>query len=153
MTEIKKYLKMEHQECDALLIRSEKFISDKDWDLGLKEFKKFNIHMMTHLDKEEKVLFPAIEKKTGMTMGPTQVMRMEHQQMRDLLKKMDESFTTKDAHTFLGCSETLMILIQQHNLKEEQILYPMADQVLENQKEAIIDQMKKLVADLSLGHE
>jgi len=31
--------------------------------------------------------------------------------------------------TFLGLAETLMLLMQQHNMKEEQVLYRMMDQV------------------------
>jgi iron-sulfur cluster repair protein YtfE (RIC family) len=36
----------------------------------------------------------------------------------------------RDARRVLGQSDTLMILIQQHNLKEEQILYPMSEQLV-----------------------
>ncbi len=35
-----------------------------------------------------------------------------------------------DGPRFLDLSETLMVLIQQHNMKEEQILYPMADNAI-----------------------
>ena len=34
------------------------------------------------------------------------------------------------AHAAHGLAQSLLVLIQQHNMKEEQVLYPMADQVL-----------------------
>jgi iron-sulfur cluster repair protein YtfE (RIC family) len=56
---------------------------------------------------------------------------------------MDEAITARDADSFLGLAETLMILTQQHNMKEEQILYPMSDRVLAD-PDTLIEQMKKL---------
>lgn len=38
-----------------------------------------------HFEAEENLLFPAFEKKTGMTSGPMQVMRGEHIQMLELM--------------------------------------------------------------------
>ena len=35
----------------------------------------------------------------------------------------------RDKENYLGLSETLMMLMQQHNMKEEQVLYRMMDQV------------------------
>ena len=40
---------------------------------------------MTNLAREENILIPAFEAQTGNSMGPTQIMRMEHQQIRDLV--------------------------------------------------------------------
>ena len=65
-----------------------------------------------------------------MTQGPTAVMRMEHEQMRSLLSQLTEAVSRQDGPRFLGLSETLMVLMQQHNMKEEQMLYPMCDRAL-----------------------
>jgi DUF438 domain-containing protein len=86
--------------------------------------------MRCHFAREEELLFPAFEAATGHTMGPTRVMRMEHDQMRGLFVSAAEALAAHDARRFLGVSESLMVLVQQHNMKEEQILYPMCDEVL-----------------------
>ena len=65
-----------------------------------------------------------------MRQGPTKVMRMEHQQMRNLLARMSEAVSSGDGEEILEVGETMMILMQQHNVKKEGILYPMADQHL-----------------------
>ena len=63
-----------------------------------------------------------------MTAGPTQVMRMEHQQMRALVQDLDNALAAQDKDEYLGLSETLMVMMQQHNMKEEMMLYPMMAQ-------------------------
>ena len=55
---------------------------------------------------------------------------MEHQQMRNLLARMSEALSNGDREEILEFGETMMILIQQHYVKEERILYPVADQHL-----------------------
>ena len=62
--------------------------------------------------------------------------------MRSIVSEMNDAFSARDADTFLGLAETLMILTQQHNMKEEQILYPMSDQVL-SEPDALIGQMQE----------
>jgi iron-sulfur cluster repair protein YtfE (RIC family) len=90
---------------------------------------------------EESELFPTLLAANGPT-GPVQMMRMEHEQMRTLLEQMAYSVAHNDAPGYGGVAETLLIVMQQHNLKEEQILYPMADHYLANQREALLGRMQ-----------
>jgi hemerythrin-like domain-containing protein len=73
-----------------------------------------------------------------MSGGPTQVMRMEHEQMRALIADMAAAAAAGNAAAYLGASETLNMLMQQHNLKEENMLYPMSDRALAEEREAIL---------------
>jgi len=104
-------------------------------------FQSFHDRLEQHLAAEENILFPQFEQATGQTAGPTQMMRLEHNQMRQLLTDMDQAVTDQDDATWLGLSETLMMLIQQHNMKEQQILYPMTDQVFGDAAADLIKQM------------
>jgi hemerythrin-like domain-containing protein len=65
-----------------------------------------------------------------MSMGPTQVMRMEHIQIRSLMDDALDTLNQGNAEDYLGLADTLVIMMQQHNMKEENILYPMCDQHL-----------------------
>ena len=65
-----------------------------------------------------------------MVTGPTEMMRMEHDQMRVLFAEMRDALEKKKNDDYLGIADTLLILMQQHNIKEEQILYNMMDQRL-----------------------
>lgn len=120
----------DHKDCDVLFVFAEKLADKKDWPALEKATDDFIRCMEAHLGMEEEVLFPAFESATGMTQGPTMVMSMEHEQMRELFGQMREALGNKSSDNFLGLAETLLILMQQHNTKEEQMLYPMMDDVL-----------------------
>ena len=47
----------------------------------------------------------------------------------------------QDADAYSGEAETLLIMMQQHNMKEENMLYPMCDQRLTDQTEALLADM------------
>jgi len=55
------------------------------------------------------------------------------------------ALAAKDVDTFLGAAETLLILMQQHNAKEEQIVYPLSDQLLASRQEEVLGQMQAAV--------
>jgi len=57
-------------------------------------------------------------------------MRMEQDQMRELFTAGNEELAQRDAETLTSLLETLLIMNRQHNLKEENVLYPLCDQVL-----------------------
>ena len=128
MNSISNFMVNNHRECDNLFAVAEESVGGGKWQKGQTEFDAFRNEMERHLTMEEEVLFPAFEAKTGMVGGPTLVMRNEHQQMRKLIDEMGHKIAAKDGDGYLGASETLMILMQQHNMKEEQMLYGMMDQ-------------------------
>ena len=133
MDSIPQYLTAKHRECDDYFTEAESAVATEDWALALQKFNVFKNELLIHLDAEEKILFPEFEQATGMVSGPTQVMRMEHEQMRALLHDLLASLTNKQKNDFLGYADTLMVLIQQHNMKEEMMLYPMAEQHIPSQ--------------------
>ena len=50
--------------------------------------------------------------------------------MRALLTELAAACAAHDREAYAGVAETLLMLMQQHNMKEENILYPMCDQAL-----------------------
>lgn len=130
MTTITQFLAGDHQSCDALFAQAEQLVAEGAWSEARGSFETFNTCMEHHFRLEEQTLFPAFESATGNRAGPTEVMRHEHRQMRLLLEEMAQALDGERADPFLGAAETLLILMQQHNGKEEQILYPMADRAL-----------------------
>jgi iron-sulfur cluster repair protein YtfE (RIC family) len=123
-------LSQHHKHCDEIFADAEEACGKGDWTVGGAAFESLRMQLETHFASEEELLFPAFEAATGMTSGPTEVMRGEHRQMRDLLGQMQAAVESRDSDTFGGAAETLLILMQQHNMKEENILYPMCDNAL-----------------------
>jgi len=119
-----------HKHCDEVFADTEEACGNGNWSRGGEAFAKFAGELETHFTSEEELLFPAFESATGMVSGPTEVMRGEHRQMRELLAQMKLALDARDEDDFGGAAETLLIMMQQHNMKEENILYPMCDNAL-----------------------
>lgn len=75
--------------------------------------------------------------------GPTAMMRMEHQQMRGLLDQIGEAMAAGDAQEAMDIGDTLLMLIQQHNVKEEGMLYPMAENMLAGEWAGLAAKLEK----------
>ena len=95
-----------------------------------------------HHGKEEEFLFPALEKagipKEG---GPIGVMLEEHQRGREIIGKMSASLDNINAKSaFSEAAESYIELLRQHIDKENNVLFPMADQRLSQKRQ---DQMSE----------
>ena len=117
MNTISELMTHDHRDCDGIFARAEELASDGDWADAAAALKKFADALNAHFDAEESTLFPAFEQATGMTQGPTIVMRHEHQNMRDTLAALQYALDKQDADDFAGEAETLLIMMQQHNMK------------------------------------
>lgn len=81
-----------------------------------------------------------------MSSGPTQVMCMEHEQMRGMFAQMRAAIEAKDTKQYLGTAQTLRMLLPQHNMKEENMMYPMLDQALGEDARALLAQVESITA-------
>ena len=133
----------DHSRCDALFAQAEESaakMSSKMSSRAATDFADFRSAMERHFTMEEEVLFPSVEARIGQ-IPPLQVMRMEHQQMRHIFAEMQDSLTQQDKDQYLGLSETLLMLMRQHNAKEEQMIYPMSDQRLGDDVPSVLNKM------------
>jgi hemerythrin-like domain-containing protein len=142
---ISNYMKNEHRACDELFVVAEKSVIDGNFEQASEQFLLFANDTLRHFKKEEESLFPTFEKISGSTEGPTQVMRYEHEQVRGLIGNMAEAIESKDSDAYLSMAESMMILLQQHNMKEEQMLYAMCDRVIPAElKGSMLEAMKAM---------
>ncbi len=145
MMVITNYMRKEHRACDEIFADAEKSVIDGDFEKAEEQFLLFANETLKHFKKEDDELFPLFESITGNTEGPTRVMRFEHEQVRGVIGKMAKSLEDKDRDAYLSLAESLMILLQQHNMKEEQMLYAMCDRVIpQDKKDEILKVMDKI---------
>jgi hemerythrin-like domain-containing protein len=96
-----------------------------------------------HHAKEEAQLFPMLESH-GLPshMGPTSVMRSEHEQGRGFVRGMAAAL---DAHAggdetararYCSAARGFVVLLTEHIMKEDGVLFPMADQMIPPVKQA-----------------
>jgi len=142
---ISDHMTSEHKRCDDLYLAAEKAVTENDWIAARLAYQDFRLSIDQHFLMEEKILFPDFERAQGSEMGPTQVMRYEHEQMRSLMDSTQMALDAENTDEFLGEAETLLMFMQQHNAKEEMMLYPMADQVLAPENEQVVARMQALV--------
>lgn len=141
---ILEFMRDDHRACDHLFIEAENALAGKKMEEAKTLFESFYQATNHHFDMEERELFITFEKRTGMMGGPTQMMRYEHQQLRSLLESMRLALSENRNDDFFGIGESMMIMLQQHNMKEEQMLYPMIDRALESDAEMMIQTLKDM---------
>ncbi|MDY0012878.1 MAG: hemerythrin domain-containing protein [Rhodocyclaceae bacterium] len=134
MTSLSGLMGRNHTDCDDAFAAAEAAAMAGDWSACRTAMSRFERMLLAHFLAEEELLFPAFEAATGMASGPTVVMRQEHQQMRDLCADMSAAAQACDPSTLAGAADTLLVLMQQHNMKEENILYPMCDQAVGSER-------------------
>lgn len=112
------------------LAENEGEASPGQWE-KLIEFIRNFADQCHHL-KEEKVLFPALEKHgIGATAGPVGIMLEEHEEGRGYVKAMADCLTSQGPRAPLAeHARAYLRLLREHIQKEEEILFEMADSVL-----------------------
>ena len=139
------FFTQDHRECDAQWAAVEQAVDSGDG--AAEAFQRFERAMQRHLAMEEDVLFPALEQATGMQGGPTQVMRHEHSQMRAVLDQMRAAAEAGDFDAVVDHGDTLLMLIQQHNMKEEGVLYPLAERALSGSWQQLATRLAEYAKD------
>lgn len=140
------YLAQEHERGERLFEEAQRQAAAGRWEQAADCFAAFRQALERHIAMEEEVLFAAVESARGGPIGPTQQMRLEHMDMHDLAQQMAAAAARRDAQTFAGAAETLWIMLQQHNLKEERVLYPMAEQILGADAARVLADMQRVKA-------
>ena len=115
----------QHRDCDQALEDLEACLRSPDWDKAASAFARLEVALQGNFSAEEDRLFPAFEQVAGSASGPTAVMRREHDEVRALLGNADEWLQLRDANALAAELDTLVVLLQQHNIKEENVLFPM----------------------------
>jgi len=94
-----------------------------------------------HHAKEEEILFIAmIENSDQMHCNPIPVMLHEHSESRELVKEMEEAIAENNLEKLIDSTRAYGLLLQQHIYKEDNVLYPMAEQGLNDAQKEVITQ-------------
>ncbi|HYA66482.1 MAG TPA: hemerythrin domain-containing protein [Burkholderiaceae bacterium] len=141
MTGIAKTLSDHHKLCDALFARCERAALERRW-VDTEEFcARICRAMNAHRDAEESVSFAGFESATGIMGGRTRGMRAEYAQMRDLLQRLAQSTGGRRHADDADGAEMLLIRMQRHNLKQEDIVYPLCARALAPRSDELTRQL------------
>lgn len=148
MTALTECMSDHHQACDGLFAAAEAAALAEDWAACQAAGRDFAAAVARHFEAEESLLFPACVAANGVARGPVSVMLGEHELMRELLADLEGAAKAGDATAFQDAADTLLILMQQHNLKEERILYPLCDQSIGGAA-PLVDQLRNRLESLA----
>lgn len=131
MDTINDHMTADHRRCDAIFEEAERAARAGDLAVLARASSEFLSRITAHIAVEERLLFPAFEERTGMRGGgPTAVMTAEHRAMEALFDEMRAAVAGNDADAYLRASGQMMEILDQHNQKEEMMMYPMLDRVM-----------------------
>ncbi len=85
--------------------------------------------VLSHANLEEELLFPALETHVGTT-GPLAVMRTEHDEIEHALRRIEEAQNLDDG---ADCVARALSIVRNHFQKEEEVLFSMARQTLDEE--------------------
>ncbi len=132
------YFEADHDRLDHLFTQYQEH-KRGDFQKAKPFFRNFRQGLKRHIIWEEEILFPMFEEKSGMGpgMGPTEVMRNEHQIIQQVLEaihsKVREANPNSDEE-----EKALLEVLGNHNMKEENVLYPSIDKLVSEEETAHI---------------
>lgn len=137
------YLGRDHDRLDDLLQRAVRLANQDDWDETRSLIADFHAGLFWHIEIEERVLFPEFEKlRGGATDGPTEVMRDEHVAIKESVNGLLDASAAQDRDELARHHADLLGVLVEHNMKEENILYPETDRTLnESARNQLVERM------------
>ncbi len=131
-------LKQLYELNDAIKKISHNGFSKEYFKVILKSVKYMKNEVSIHNGKEEKVLFPILEKYVE---GPTQIMRDEHKylkkkflQFEDVVKNLKEKSDKKLINHLISLSKIIIKIFVNHIHKENYILFPFVSKFLSKEE-------------------
>jgi len=141
-------LAWDHDRLDALEAAAFQKRAAGDLAAARELYGEFALGLRRHIGFEEQLVFPAFEQRAGLppTAGPTAVMRAEHREIEDLLDRI-EAGIGEGAAPVEALRRSLHAVLADHNVKEEQVLYPSTDDLLgEEESDRLVLQIQRLGA-------
>ena len=142
---VTEYLQGDHERLAAILERVDRLAEVGDFAEAGPRFSEFACGLGRHIDAEETILFPAFETLTGHAGGPTTVMRAEHVRIRAGMGTVAGELAAQNAAGARRAIAALIEVLSVHNMKEEEVLYPMTDEAAGGPREQD-DLVKRLQA-------
>ena len=150
-------------EHDAILhvfeIMDKAFSSTAQKDDAVLEFGGELVHFLQifadkcHHGKEEGYLFPELNAKGVKTEGgPVGVMLHEHDLGRNFITQMSQSLEARDLGGFKTAATQYRDLLQNHIAKENNILFTMADSLLDDDKQDDLAEKFERFEESVIGH-
>ena len=137
-----------HRDLERLFEQHQEALLDKDLELAAELFERHAAALLRHAAEEERVLIPRYdqldEKERG---GATELFTAEHDKLRDWVDRIrglldrlraDPSQLNRKLIRLLDTESTYKHQMEHHDLREERIMFPALDELLDDDERAAI---------------
>lgn len=127
------------------IFRTFQALKRTDFNRAKMAFSEFRTDLQKHFACEEEIIFPLIEAKTSLhSGGPTTVLRMEHQEILEILERIYQKVDRADLNSDVD-EQKLLTILEKHNTQEKNFLYSLMDWGMsDEERDSVFDKMKKL---------
>ena len=129
---VDEYLSWDHDRLDALLDETIDLFEASSFHEARDRWAEFACGLERHIVIEETIVFPVFDALSPAG-GPTRVMRIEHEQVRRAIAAMNAALEQAATDAFDVAVEALVSVLGEHNAKEEGVLYPAIDRMLDDE--------------------
>lgn len=139
-------LRKEHDKVLEILDELEKGIGREDVEAMAENISVLERELDKHsLNKEEKALFPELEKFIPRDGGPTGVMVMEHEELVKLIKNFKENVNAKNFEKLNEIGRNIFSILRPHIDKENTMLFMIANMHLDDeQKKTVLKKFREI---------
>ncbi|MCL4821526.1 MAG: hemerythrin domain-containing protein [Vicinamibacteria bacterium] len=139
---VTEYMSGDHQEIDALRDAAVRALEGGDHEAATARFAAYTRRLERHIRLEEELLFPLFEVRTGVSGGPTGVLREEHDELQRVVA--EAAAAAEAGHGFAEALDALARTVDEHCVREERVLFPMLDrQLLPNERAALVARLTR----------
>lgn len=148
MTATVDQLRRDHVQVLAQLADVEhRALAAEDPSAPLSAFSSFLAsEVLHHFTLEEDALFPLLGHHLSYEMGPLAVMLAEHAEFRRLQEALTDALRTGDRNTQRVHARAIIDLLRDHIAKEDDVLFPLAEEMLAPAEKAEVDQRAQALA-------
>lgn len=130
---ISQYVRSDYERVLKLFCEFERLLK-YDIETANEVYHQFDKALRRHIRLEDSLLFPLYESYTNFGQdGPTLIMRNEHRVLEDLLNAIS-CVLIRDLAVDHSLRYQLKALLDEHNGKEEKMIYPAMDDLLSDEE-------------------
>lgn len=137
------YLAWDHDRVDDLLARARNDVDARRWEDAGERFGAFRLGLLRHVGIEDDILFPSfVGAAAAPDDDPTQSLRDEHTEIKDAIEGMRQAVASHSGDAFEWHYANLLGVMVEHNMKEENDVYPRTDRALnEDARNRLVERM------------
>ncbi|HVE38292.1 MAG TPA: hemerythrin domain-containing protein [Planctomycetota bacterium] len=135
-----------HAELHELFAVHRDYVVGLEFDRALQALERFEAALRSHMAIEEKHILPLYERRVGHVLGgDPQFFYLEHKNIlrnidsaKEELRRLaqDPKAGRRQAHEFIDREGILRHLLEHHDLREKNVLYPKLDEALTPEERA-----------------